>query len=81
MSASLVLQLIIIYTPIGSAAFDTTPLGLEQWGILAAGLAAGFVTTLITGKLGKQVRESHALKPGQLSLPGKSGKCRKGEGM
>ena len=50
-SVSLVLQVIIIYTPIGSAAFDTAPLGLEQWGILAAGLAAGFVATLITGKL------------------------------
>ncbi len=50
-SVSLLLQVIIVYTPIGAAAFDTVPLGLEQWGILLAGLAVGFVMAIVIGKL------------------------------
>ena len=50
-SFSLFMQAIIVYTPIGSAAFDTVPLGLEQWGILLAGLLAGFAVAIVTGKL------------------------------
>ena len=50
-SFSLFMQAVIVYTPIGSAAFDTVPLGLEQWGILLAGLAVGFAVAIVTGKL------------------------------
>ncbi|MDE2885947.1 MAG: cation-translocating P-type ATPase C-terminal domain-containing protein, partial [Chloroflexota bacterium] len=50
-SVSLLMQAVILYTPIGSAAFDTVPLGLEQWGILLAGLLVGFAVTTVTGKL------------------------------
>ena len=50
-SVSLLLQVIIVYTPIGAAAFDTVPLGLEQWGIPLAGLAVGFVMAIVIGKL------------------------------
>ncbi|MYF65502.1 MAG: cation-transporting P-type ATPase, partial [Chloroflexi bacterium] len=50
-SVSLLMQAVILYTPIGSAAFGTVPLGLEQWGILLAGLLVGFAATTVTGKL------------------------------
>ena len=50
-SVSLLLQLTIVYTPAGAAAFGTTPLGPEQWGIILVGLAAGFVATLLAGRL------------------------------
>ena len=50
-TVSLILQIIIVYTPIGEAAFDTTTLGLEQWGILAAGLGVGFIMAIVIGKL------------------------------
>ncbi len=50
-TVSLILQIVIVYTPIGEAAFDTTALGLEQWGILAAGLGVGFIMAIIIGKL------------------------------
>ena len=50
-TVSLMLQIVIVYTPIGEAAFDTTALGLEQWGILAAGLGVGFIMAIIIGKL------------------------------
>ena len=50
-SFSLFMQAVIVYTPIGAAAFDTVPLGLEQWGILIAGLLVGFAVTTVTGKL------------------------------
>lgn len=50
-SISLLLQLVIVYTPAGGAAFGTTPLGVEQWGVLLAGLAVGFVSTIAAGKL------------------------------
>ena len=33
-SASLLLQVIILYTPFGSTAFGTVALGIEQWGVL-----------------------------------------------
>ena len=45
-TVSLLLQVLIIYTPIGAAAFGTAPLGLEQWGILLAGLVLGFVLAI-----------------------------------
>ena len=48
---SLLLQLAIVYTPIGSRAFGTVALGLEQWGVLIAGLVVGFVATIFVGKL------------------------------
>ena len=50
-SVSLLMQAVILYTPIGSAAFDTVPLGLEEWSILLAGLLVGFAVTTVTGKL------------------------------
>ena len=50
-SMSLLLQIVVIYTPIGSAAFGTVPLGLEHWGILLAGLVVGFASTIATGRL------------------------------
>ena len=50
-SFSLFMQAIIVYTPIGSAAFDTVALGPEQWGILLAGLVVGFAVAIVTGKL------------------------------
>ena len=50
-SFSLFMQAIIVYTPIGSAAFDTVALGPEQWGILLAGLVVGFAVEIVTGKL------------------------------
>ena len=50
-SFSLFMQTIIVYTPIGSAAFDTMALGPEQWGILLAGLVVGFAVAIVTGKL------------------------------
>ena len=52
-SFSLFMQAIIVYTPIGSAAFDTVPLGLEQWGILLAGLAVGFAVAIVTAEAGR----------------------------
>ena len=51
-SVSLLLQIIILYTPLGTAAFDTTPLDPAQWGILAAGLAVGFIFTIVIGQTG-----------------------------
>lgn len=45
-STSLLLQLCILYTDAGSAAFGTVALGPEHWGVLAAGLAAGFLATV-----------------------------------
>ena len=48
---SLLLQVVTVYTPIGSRAFGRVPLGLEQWGILIAGLAVGFVATIVAGNL------------------------------
>ena len=50
-SFSLLMQVFIVYTPIGSAAFGTVPLGFEQWGMLLAGLGVGFVATVSVGKL------------------------------
>ena len=50
-TVSLLLQLVIVYTPLGEAAFGTRPLGLEQWGILLAGLGVGFILAIIIGKL------------------------------
>lgn len=50
-SFSLFMQAVIVYTPIGSAAFGTVPLGLEHWGILLAGLLVGFAVAIVTGKL------------------------------
>ena len=50
-SFSLLMQVFIVYTPIGSAAFGTVPLGFEQWGILLAGLGVGFVAGVSVGKL------------------------------
>ena len=48
---SLCLQVGILYTPLGGAAFDTVPLGLAQWGVLAAGLLAGFAAGVTAGRL------------------------------
>ena len=50
-SFSLFMQVIIVYTPIGSAAFDTVPIGLKQWSILLGGLLVGFAVAIVTGKL------------------------------
>ena len=50
-SMSLLLQIVVIYTPIGSTAFGTVPLGPEHWGILLAGLVVGFASTIATGSL------------------------------
>ena len=50
-SVSLLLQVLIIYTPIGRAAFGAVVLGFEPWGILLAGLAAGFAAAILTGRL------------------------------
>ncbi len=50
-SFSLFMQAVILYTPIGSAAFDTVALGPEQWGILLVGLVVGFAVAIVTGKL------------------------------
>ena len=48
---SLLLQLAIVYTPLGNKAFGTVALGLEQWGVLIVGLAVGFIATVAAGKL------------------------------
>ena len=50
-SLSLLLQTAIIYTPIGGRAFGTVALGMAQWGVLLAGLVAGFVLIIGTGSL------------------------------
>ena len=50
-SVSLLLPVVIVYTPFGCAAFGTVALGLEQWGILLVGLAVGFVAAILVGKL------------------------------
>ena len=50
-SLSLMLQLVIVYAPVGNKAFGTVALGLEQWGVLIAGLAVGFIATIGAGKL------------------------------
>ena len=50
-SLSLLMQIVIIYTPIGSTAFGTVPLGPQQWGILPAGLVVGFAAAIVTGRL------------------------------
>ena len=50
-SASLLLQVIILYTPFGSTAFGTVALGIEQRGVLRAGLVVGFVSTILKGTL------------------------------
>ena len=48
---SLLLQVAIVYTPVGSGAFGTVALGWEQWGLLTAGLVVGFIATVVVGKL------------------------------
>ena len=50
-SVSLLMQIVIIYTPKGSTAFGTVPLGPQQWGILPAGLVVGFAAAIVTGRL------------------------------
>ena len=50
-SVSLLLQVLIIYTPVGRMAFGAVTLGLEPWGILLAGLVAGFAAAILTGRL------------------------------
>ena len=50
-SVSLLLQLVLIYTPVGRTAFDTVALGLAPWGVLLAGLVVGFVAAILTGRL------------------------------
>lgn len=50
-SVSLLLQVIIVYTPVGSTTFKTAALGWEQWGVLIAGLTVGFVATTLAGKV------------------------------
>ena len=50
-SFSLLMQALILYTPAGRSAFDTVGLGLEHWGILAAGLAVGFAVALGIARL------------------------------
>ena len=50
-SLGLLMQIVIIYTPIGSTAFGTVPLGPQQWGILLAGLVVGFAAAIVTGRL------------------------------
>ena len=50
-AVSFLLQVGIVYTPIGSSAFGTVALGLEQWGVLIAGLAVGFVATSVAGNV------------------------------
>ena len=49
-SVSLLLQIVIVYTPIGSTAFGTVALGLEQWSVLLAGLGVGFAAAIVIGK-------------------------------
>ena len=56
-SVSLLLQVVILYTTFGSAAFGVVSLGLEHWGVLIAGLATGLLITipvarLVVGRLG-----------------------------
>ena len=50
-SVSLLLQVLIIYTPIGRTAFGAVALGFEQWGVLLAGLVVGFAAAILTGRL------------------------------
>lgn len=50
-SVSLLLQVLIIYTPIGRTAFGAVALGIEPWGILLAVLVAGFGAAILTGRL------------------------------
>lgn len=47
---SLALQVLIVYTPIGSVAFGTVALGLGEWGVLIAGNAIGFLATFVVGR-------------------------------
>jgi len=47
---SLLLQLMIIYTPIGQY-FKVVPLGIEQWGILIIGTIVGFVLGILIAKI------------------------------
>ncbi len=55
-SVSLGLQLLLLYSPVGEL-FDAVPLGLGEWGIIAAGLAVGLpaalgVTSLVRRRFG-----------------------------
>ncbi len=50
---SLALQLVLIYSPLGSL-FDAVPLGLGSWGIILAGVAVGFPAALGVTRIVRQ---------------------------
>ena len=48
---SLVLQIAVVYTPVGQKLFDTVPLSAEVWGIVAGLTLFSFVTVNLSNRL------------------------------
>jgi magnesium-transporting ATPase (P-type) len=57
--ASIILQLVIVYSPLGSY-FKVVSLGLYEWAVLLIGTAAGFYFGILVAKLiNKLMAEEH----------------------